>query len=109
MNSNALQEIDFYRLRDQVASFCITQEGKESFLQREPLTDGKQIENLKNLSREWSKYLSSSHKNPVLYWEPVAPLIDVVRANGTSLVLEQVKALGTNGQKAKRWSCALRT
>ena len=94
MNSNALHEIDFYRLRDQVAAYCITQEGKESFLQREPLTDSKQIENLKNLSREWSKYLSSSHKNPVLYWEPVAPLVDVVRANGTSLVLEQVKALG---------------
>ena len=94
MNSNALQEIDFYRLRDQVASFCITQEGKESFLQREPFTDSKQIENLKNISREWSKYLSASHKNPVLYWEPVVPLVDVVRANGTSLVLEQVKALG---------------
>ena len=94
MNQNALQEIDFYRLRDQVAAFCITQEGKESFLQRQPLTDSKKIEQLKNLSREWTKYLSASHKNPVLYWESIAPLIDVVRANGTSLVLEQVKALG---------------
>ena len=101
MNSNALHEIDFYRLCDQVAAYCITQEGKESFLQREPLTDSKQIENLKNLSREWSKYLSSSHKNPVLYWEPVAPLVDVVRANGTSLVLEQVKALGQFVQSIK--------
>ena len=87
MNSNALQEVDFYRLRDQVAAFCITQEGKETFLQREPLTDSKQIENLKDLSREWVKYLSSSHKNPVLFWEPVTPLVDVVRKNGTSLVL----------------------
>ena len=94
MNSNALQEVDFYRLRDQVAAFCITQEGKESFLQREPLTDSKQIENLKNLSREWAKYFSASHKNPVLYWEPVAPLVDIIKAKGTSLVLEQVKALG---------------
>ena len=94
MNSNALHEVDFYRLRDQVAAFCITQEGKESFLKREPLTDSKQIENLKNMSREWTKYLSASHKNPVLFWESVGPLVDVVRANGTSLVLEQVKALG---------------
>ena len=94
MNRQALQEIDFYRLREQVAGYCITQEAKDSFLQREPFTDSKQIENLKNLSREWVKYLSTSHKNPVLFWEPVAPLIDVVKANGTSLVLEQVKALG---------------
>ena len=94
MNSNALHEVDFYRLRDQVAAFCITQEGKDSFLQREPLTDNKQIEGLKDLSREWTKYISSSHKNPVLYWEPISSLIDIIKANGTSLVLEQVKALG---------------
>ncbi len=94
MNTNALQEIDYYRLRDQVAAFCITQEGKESFLQRQPLTDSKQIEGLKNLSREWSKYFSACHKNPLLYWEPVAPLIDVIKARGSGLVLEQVKALG---------------
>lgn len=94
MNSNALQEIDFYRVRDEVAAYCITQEAKDVFLQREPFTDSKQIELLKNLSREWSKYLGASHKNPVLFWEPVAPLVDVIKANGTSLVLEQVKALG---------------
>ena len=94
MNKQALQEIDFYRVRDEVAAYCITQEAKDSFLQREPFTDAKQIELLKNLSREWSKYLGASHKNPVLFWEPVAPLIDVIKANGTSLVLEQVKALG---------------
>ena len=94
MNKSALQEIDFYRVRDQVAAYCTTQEAKELFLQREPLTEQKQIELLKNLSREWAKYLSASRKNPVLFWEPVAPLIDVIKANGTSLVLEQVKTLG---------------
>ncbi len=94
MNKQALQEIDFFRLRDQVAAYCVTQEGKDSFLQRQPLTDSKEIEKLKSLSREWSKYLSASRKNPLLFWEPVAPLFDIIRANGTSLVLEQVKALG---------------
>ena len=94
MNKSALQEIDFYRVRDQVAAYCTTQEAKELFLQREPLTEQKQIELLKNLSREWAKYLSVSRKNPVLFWEPVAPLFDVIKAKGTSLVLEQVKSLG---------------
>ena len=94
MNKVALQEIDFYRVRDRVAAYCITGEAKDLFLQREPYTDQKQIELLKNLSREWAKYLSASRKNPVLFWEPVAPLFDVIKAKGTSLVLEQVKALG---------------
>ena len=94
MNKQALQEIDFYRLREEVASYCITQEAKDSFLQREPLTEAKEIERLKSLSREWSKYLSSSRKNPLLFWEPVASLFDVIKAKGSSLLLEEVKALG---------------
>ena len=94
MNKLALQEIDFYRLRDEVAGYCITQEGKDSFLQREPLTDSKKIEQLKNLSREWNVYLSASCKNPVTFWEPVEKLIDIIKARGTSLSLEQLKALG---------------
>lgn len=94
MNKQALQEVDFYRLREQISSFCITEEGRQSFLQRGPLTDSKQIEKLKNLSREWTKYLSAGHKNPLLFWEPVASLVDLIRGRGSSLVLEQVKALG---------------
>ncbi|MBP5601782.1 MAG: Smr/MutS family protein [Treponema sp.] len=94
MNKLALQEIDFYRLRDEVAGYCITQEGKDSFLQREPLTDSKKIEQLKNLSREWTVYLSAGCKNPVTFWEPVEKLIDIIKARGTSLSLEQLKALG---------------
>lgn len=94
MNTLALQEIDFYRIRDEVALYCITQEGKDFFLQREPLTDSKKIEQLKNLSREWTVFLSASCKNPVTFWEPVQKLMEVIKARGTSLSLEQVKALG---------------
>ena len=94
MNTLALQEIDFYRIRDEVAGYCVTQEGKDSFLQREPLTDSKQIEQLKNLSREWSAYIGAGCKNPVSFWEPVQNLLDVIKARGTSLSLEQLKALG---------------
>ncbi len=94
MNKLALQEIDFYRIRNQVADYCLTQEGKDSFLQREPLTDSKKIEELKNLSREWTVFLSASCKNPLLFWEPVKNLIEVIKTKGASLSLEGVKALG---------------
>ena len=94
MNTLALQEIDFYRIRDEVAGYCVTEEARQSFLQREPLTDSKQIEQLKNLSREWSAYIGAGCKNPVSFWEPVQNLLDVIKAKGTSLSLEQLKALG---------------
>ena len=65
MNTQALQEIDFFRIREEAASYCITEEARRTFLQREPLTDSKEIEALKGLGREWTRFLSASCKNPV--------------------------------------------
>ena len=94
MNSKTLTEIDFYRIRDEVAKYCISEEGKNYFISREPSSKPKEIEKLKNLSREWLKYISASHKNPITYWEPVNGLLAIIKTTGTSLTLEQVKALG---------------
>lgn len=94
MNKKTLSEIDFYRIRDEVAGLCISEEGKQLFLEREPLTDNKKIEELKNLSREWVKYISAVHHSAITRWEPVHPLLSIIRTTGTRLNLEQVKALG---------------
>ncbi len=94
MNKQALEEIDFFRIRDSIASFCISQDGKEVLLEREPLTDFKKIENLKNLSREWTSYISAASTAPLSSWEEIHPLYAVIRTNGAALSLEQVYALG---------------
>ena len=94
MNKLALQEIDFYRIRDEVALSCLTEEGKQSFLQREPFTKAADCEKLKDISREWAKYISACSKTPLSYWEPVEPVIGVLKTRGTRLALDQVKALG---------------
>ena len=89
MNKLALQEIDFYRLRDEVAGYCITQEGKDSFLQREPLTDSKKIEQLKNLSREWNVYLSAKKLN-------------LLQTNDLLTILEKIVATAPSSKYEKR-------
>lgn len=94
MNSKTLEDIDFYRIRNQVAQYCVSEEGKQLLLEREPLTDSQQIEFLKNCSREWTKYCAVSSGSPVSYWEPVNPLFPIIKTNGASLTLEQIKALG---------------
>jgi len=94
MNQKTLQEIDFFRLREEIAGYCISREGHEKLLTREPMRKLEEIEKLKNLSREWTLYLEAGRKNPLLSWEPVAPLIAVIRARGASLSLEQVHYLG---------------
>ncbi|MCR4735946.1 MAG: Smr/MutS family protein [Treponema sp.] len=94
MNKKTLSEIDFYRIRDEVASLCLSQEGRNAFLEREPLTEAGKIEELKNLSREWTSFFSALHASPISSWEPIAGLNAIIHTNGAALSLEQVAALG---------------
>ena len=94
MNTKTLQEIDYFRLREEIAGYCVSPEGREKLLVREPLRKNEEIENLKNLSREWSTYFSAGRANPVSAWEPVHPLLSIIKARGASLSLEQVHYLG---------------
>ena len=66
MNHKTLTEIDYYRIRDEIADYCVSQEGKKIILEREPFKNPVEIENNKNLSREWAKYFSLVHSNPLL-------------------------------------------
>ena len=94
MNTKTLQEIDYYRLREEIAGYCVSAEGRQKLLEREPLRKSEEIENLKNLSREWSVFFSAGRANPVSTWEPVHPLLAVIKARGAALSLEQVHYLG---------------
>ena len=49
MNTKALNEIDYFRIRDEVAGYCVSEEAKEILLKKEPLTNHKEIEHLKNI------------------------------------------------------------
>lgn len=94
MDSKTLQEIDYFRIREEVAGFCVSEEGKFSLLEREPLTNNKEIEKLKNLSREWCSFLSASKSAPFSGWESIHGFFSIIKTNGASLTLEQVRALG---------------
>lgn len=94
MDTKVLEEIDYFKIRDSVASFCVSEEGKQDFLQRLPYTEYNQIEFLKKLSREWQTYISNSNGNLISGWEPVNYLIPIIKTTGASLSLDQVRALG---------------
>ena len=94
MDSKTLSEIDFYRIRDEVASFCVSEEGKAEFLNKQPLTKFAEIEQLKNLGREWSTFLSASTKNGISGFGTIRPLFAVIKTKGASLTLENVNSLG---------------
>ena len=55
MNVKTLEEIDFFRIREVVADYCITTEGKNLFLQKLPISDSEQIDFLKKCGKSKKK------------------------------------------------------
>ena len=94
MNTKALNEIDYFRIRDEVAGYCVSEEAKEILLKKEPLTNHKEIEHLKNMSREWVEYLHTTHSSPLSGWEPIHSLYAIIKTKGAALTLEQAHFLG---------------
>ncbi len=102
MNKKTLTEIDYYRLREEVAGYCVSQEGKEILLARDPLNDSGEIEKLKKMSREWISYISTTHGNTFSSWNPIHPLYAIIRTNGAYLTVEQLYSLGQFVHSSKK-------
>lgn len=94
MNSKTLTEIDYYRIREEIAGYCVSEEGKDILLKAEPLKDSQKIEFLKKCSREWCNYISAAHSSPLHGWDPIHGLYAIIKTNGAALTLEQAYAIG---------------
>lgn len=101
MDKKTLTELDYYRIRDQIAGLCKSEEGKESLLEREPLSNPSEYESLKNLSREWSVCFSSPRDVSLKAWPPVAPLFSILKTAGARLEVQELYALGLFCQHAR--------
>lgn len=68
MHDKTLEELAYFRIRDQIASFCASEESYEVFIHKKPLTDFEQIESLKSLGREWSTILNDGNYATIQSW-----------------------------------------
>ena len=111
MHKKTLEELDYYRIRDKIAGFCVSEEGKNELLKREPFTSEKksEISKFKTLSFQWQKALSS--KNPVRLksWAEIKPFLKLLKAEGTTLEQEQHYALSGFCESALNLHASLKT
>lgn len=95
MHKKTLEELDFYRIRETVSGFCVSEEGKNALLRREPFSSNKieEITKYKKLCGQWQKVLSS--KNPVRLssWSEISSFIKILKAEGTTLGQAQLYAI----------------
>ncbi|MBO6220227.1 MAG: Smr/MutS family protein [Treponema sp.] len=95
MHRKTLEQLDYYRIRDEIAGFCVSEEGKSSLLRREPFTREKidEINSLKRLSSQWQRAIQS--KNPIRLqgWGEIASFLKLLQADGTTLEQDQLYSL----------------
>lgn len=94
MDSRTLEILDYYRVRNQVAQFCASGEGREEILSRKPFSFSEEFVPLKNLSREWKTCFASQKNISLKSWPEVKPLFPVIKTQGAFLPVDQFFAIG---------------
>ena len=94
MDSKTLEILDYYRVRNQVAQFCASSEGRDEILSREPFSSAEKFVPLKNLSREWKTCFASQKNISLKSWPEVKPLFSIIKTQGAFLPVDQFFAIG---------------
>lgn len=94
MDKKTLTELDYYRIRDEVASLCVAEESRFMMNRLEPFSDVEEIESRKALSREWIKYLNTTRSSALSGWNPVYNIFKAVSVEGAAVTLDQTRDLG---------------
>ncbi len=93
MDTNTLELLDYFRIRDTVAGYCMSEEGCAALKERLPSLDVDKIESNKREGREWLAYVSSSEAQALTGWPVVKPLFRKLGVEGLVLELEEVYSL----------------
>lgn len=95
MHRKTLEQLDYYRIRDTIAGYCVSEEGRTSLLKREPFTQEEidEINSLKILSAQWQKAICSQNPLRLHSWNAVAPFLKLLQAEGSTLEQEQLYSL----------------
>ncbi|MBQ0165681.1 MAG: Smr/MutS family protein [Treponema sp.] len=94
MDTNTLENLDYFRVRDTIAGFCMSEEGTALLKTRLPYTEKKDIQDSKEESREFRRYLDVIGGQPITGWAPCGHLFKKLGIEGYALEVEDAYALG---------------
>ncbi len=95
MHRKTLEDLAFYRIREKISGYCVSEEGKNQLLKREPLTNEKkdEIDRLKNLSAQWQRAITSKEPVSLRSWQEIFSFLRTLKAEGSTLELSQMAAI----------------
>lgn len=94
MNQRTLEVLEYPRIREEIAGFCMSEEGKSALQERIPSSDPFEVRRLKQLGRAWLRALSAETPPQFRPWPPVRPFLSRIKVEGASLSIEEFYALG---------------
>lgn len=97
------EALEFPRIRDQVAGFCMTEEGREQLVLEPVLTDPSALADLKQQVKPWLDLVVRSGEIPSSDFPPVQRALDRCGPEGSSLDGRELKALARYLSSAAAW------
>lgn len=97
------QTLDFFRIRDQVAGFCLTEEAKKLLQEESVLTETGALNLLRDEVKPFLDLLVRSGELPASDFPPVALALDHCAPEGSVLDGSQLKALARYATSAALW------
>jgi DNA mismatch repair protein MutS2 len=93
MDTQTLHILDYFRVRDTVAAYCVGDEGRARLSARLPLQDEQSIDALKQEAAEWTRYLTASFPEALTPWPPLEDALKHLTTPGDTLTVEQAHGL----------------
>lgn len=94
MDKKTLTELDFYRIRDEISAFCVSEESAFVMKNLEPSGNPDEIKMRKSLSSEWAKFLSSNRPLPLESWPQIYNILKSMKVQGFQADIKEIYALG---------------
>lgn len=94
MHEHTLGLLDFYRIRESVAGYCLSQEGRALVNTALPLDDEAAVTDLKNVVEPVCRLIREHRGAPSGTFAPVEEALRVISKPGTTLEVEELWALG---------------
>lgn len=93
MNERTLEILEYSRVRETIAGYCMSEEGKAALLLRVPAIEPDAVIAAKKLSRAWAAALISESPPDFRAWQPAGHFLSRLKVEGASLVLDEFYAL----------------
>lgn len=102
MNEKTLEQLDYFKIRDEIAACCMSLEAKNTLARRLPFTKKELIDVLKKQAAQWKSFLDSGKENPLSSWNELQPILSLLVVEGSVIAQEDAYSLAVFCQIAEK-------